>query len=321
MKMTMAALAVFGVTSAQAAQPPVQFPTKPIRWIVDFPAGGVSDTLARAVGQPLSEVLGASIVVDNRPGANGMIAYELIAKAPADGYTLGLISTGFALNFSLQPKLPYARADFAPLAMIATRPNALIAKAGLPAKNVKELIALAKQKPKALNYASVGIGSSPHLSGEMFKTAAGVDIVHVPYKGSGAALTDLIAGRVDLMFLTLPAALPHVQSGRLQIYAVTDTRRSPVLPNVPTTVESGLPGLIIIGWYGITLQRGVPAAIAARYSTEINRILAQADVKERIAHQGAEVRIMTPAEFNTFVDEDIARGAKAIRDSGTKAEG
>jgi tripartite-type tricarboxylate transporter receptor subunit TctC len=321
MKMTMAALAMMGVTAAQAAQPPAQFPTKPIRWIVDFPAGGVSDTLARAVGQPLSEVLGASIVVDNRPGANGMIAYELIAKAPADGYTLGLISTGFALNFSLQSKLPYARTDFAPLAMIATRPNALIAKAGLPAKNVKELIALAKQKPKALNYASVGIGSSPHLSGEMFKTVAGVDIVHVPYKGSGAALTDLIAGRVDLMFLTLPAALPHVQSGRLQIYAVTDTRRSPVLPNVPTTVESGLPGLIIIGWYGITLQRGVPASIAARYSTEINRILAQTDVKERIAHQGAEVRIMTPAEFNTFVDEDIARGAKAIRDSGTKAEG
>lgn len=294
---------------------------KPIRLIVDFPAGGVSDTLARAVAQPLSEALGVSIVVDNRPGANGMIAYEMMAKAPPDGYTLGLISTAFGFNFSLQPKLPYAKGDFAPLAIIATRPNALIAKAGLPAKTVKELIALAKQKPSALNYASVGIGSSPHLSAEMFKTAAGVDIVHVPYKGSGAALTDLIAGRVDLMFLTLPAALPHVQSGRLQIYAVTDTRRSPVLPNVPTTVESGLPGLIIIGWYGITLQRGVPAAIVARYSTEINRILDRADVKERIAHQGAEVQVMTPAEFSTFINEDIARGAKAIRDSGTKAEG
>lgn len=297
------------------------FPEKPIRWIVDFPAGGVSDILARTVVNPLSEAWGATIVVDNRPGANGMIAYDLMAKAPADGYTAGLISTGFALNFSLTRALPYSLKDFMPVSLIATRPNALIVKSGLPAKSVKELIALAKQKPGALNYASVGIGSSPHLSAEMFKTAAGVDIVHVPYKGSGAALTDLIAGRIDVMFLTLPAALPHINSGRVQVLAVTDTRRSPVLPNVPTTVDSGLPGLIVIGWYGVTLQRGVPNALVARYNAEINRILARQDIRDQIASQGAEVRTLTPTEFATFINEDIARGAKAVKDSGTKVEG
>ncbi len=303
------------------AQTPAPFPAKPIRWIVDFPAGGVSDILARTITQPLSEAWNTAIVVDNRAGANGMIAYDLLAKAPADGYTAGLISTGFALNFSLVRALPYAFKDFMPVALIATRPNALIVKTGLPVKNVKELIALAKQKPGALNYASVGIGSSPHLSAEMFKTAAGVDILHVPYKGSGAALTDLIAGPVDLMFLTLPAVLPHIHSGKLQILAVTDTRRSPVLPAVPTTVESGLPGLVVIGWYGVALQSGVPKTIAARYTTDINRILAKPEIRDRIAGQGAEVRVLTAPEFDAFLKEDIARGAKAVKESGTKVEG
>jgi len=298
-----------------------QFPSKPIRWIVDFPAGGVSDTLARIVAQPLAESWRATIVVDNRPGANGIIANGLLSKSAPDGYTAGLISTGFALNFSLQPSLGYTVRDFTPVSLIATRPNALIVKPGLPAKNVKELIALAKQKAGALNYASVGIGSSPHLSAEMFKAAAGLDIVHVPYKGSGPALTDLIAGRVDMMFLTLPAALPHITSGKLQILAVTDTRRSPVLPNVPTTVESGLPGLIVIGWYGVALPAGVPAPIVQRYSSDINRILGQQTVRDRIASQGAEVRVLSAAEFATFINEDIARGAKAVKDSGTRVEG
>src|SRR4051812_19588400 len=189
---------------AAYAQAPGASSNKPVRWIVDFPAGGVSDTLARIVAQKLNATWDTPIVVDNRPGANGAIAYEAIAKAPPDGHTLGLISTGFTLNVSLQPPPPYAVKDFAPIALIATRPNVLITHPGVPAASVRELVALAKRRPGVLNYASVGVGSSPHLSAEMFKKQAGLDIVHVPYKGSGAALTDLLVGRVDLMFLTLP---------------------------------------------------------------------------------------------------------------------
>jgi tripartite-type tricarboxylate transporter receptor subunit TctC len=290
---------------------------KPIRFIVDFPAGGVSDTMARIIAQRLTAVWDVPVVVDNRSGANGIIAYEAVAKAPPDGHTLGLISTGFALNVSLRSSLPYAVSDFAPVSLIATRPNVLITHPAVPAASVKELVALAKRRPGVLNYASVGIGSSPHLSGEMFKKQAHVDIVHVPYKGSGAALTDLMVGRVDLMFLTLPAALPHINAGKLRALAVTDTRRSPVLPQVPTTPEIGLPELIVIGWYGVATQAAVPAETVSRYNAEINRMLAQPDVRERIAHLGAEVRIMSPSEFAAFIREDVARGAKAIKDSGT----
>ena len=298
------------------AQAPVAS-NKPIRWIVDFPAGGVSDTLARIVAQKLHAAWEVPIVVDNRPGANGVIAYEAVAKAPPDGHTLGLISTGFALNVSLQPPPPYSVKDFAPVALIATRPNVLITHPGVPVASVKDLIALAKSRPGALNYASVGIGSSPHLSGEMFRKQAAVDIVHVPYKGSGAALTDLIVGRVDLMFLTLPAALPHINAGKLKVLAVTDTRRSPVIPKVPTTREAGLPELVVIGWYGVATQAGVARETVSRYNAEINRVLAMPDVRERIVQLGAEVRTLSASEFAAFIAEDVARGAKAIRDSGT----
>jgi tripartite-type tricarboxylate transporter receptor subunit TctC len=298
------------------AQAPVAS-NKPIRWIVDFPAGGVSDTLARIVAQKLNAAWEVPIVVDNRSGANGIIAYEAVAKAPSDGHTLGLISTGFALNVSLQPSLPYSVRDFAPISLIATRPNVLITNPGVPVASVKDLIALAKRRPGMLNYASVGIGSSPHLSAEMFKKQAGLEVVHVPYKGSGAALTDLIVGRIDLMFLTLPAVLPHINAGKLKVLGVTDTRRSAVLPKVPTMAEVGLPELVVIGWYGVATQAGVARETVSRYNAEINRILALPDVRERIARLGAEVRVLSPSEFASFIREDVARGAKAIKDSGT----
>ena len=293
------------------------FPAKPIRWIVDYPAGGISDILARQVGQKLAEAWGVPVVFDNKPGANGIIAYTAIAKAVPDGYTIGLASTPLALNPSLRKDLPFdTQKDIAPLALMAQTPNVLIANTIIQVRTVNDLVALSKTRSAGLDYASVGIGSSPHLSAEMLKKATGIKATHVPYNGSGPALVDLIAGRSDFMFVNLPAALPHIRSGKVVVLGVADERRSPVLPDVPTMIEAGVPDFVSIGWYGAVAPVGLPPELVRRYNTEINRILKLPEVREKIESLGAEPGALEVPGYTVFIDKDIRRWAKAVKDTG-----
>jgi tripartite-type tricarboxylate transporter receptor subunit TctC len=292
------------------------FPSKPIRFIVDYPAGGISDILARQVGQKLSESWGVPVVVENRPGANGIIAYTAMAKALPDGYTIGFASTPLALNPSLHKDLTFdTRKDIAPLALVAQTPNVLIANPNLGVKSVKDLSAAANSRPKGLDYASVGIGSSPHLSAEMLKKAIGLKATHVPYNGSGPALVDLLSGRIDFMFVNLPSALPHIRSGKVVALGVADDRRSTLLPDTPTMIEAGVPDFISIGWYGVVAPGGMPQELVRRYSTEINRILKLPDVRAKIESLGAEPGALDAPQFADFIDKDTQRWAKAVKET------
>jgi len=305
---------------AVSAQP-APFPSKPIRLIVDFPAGGTSDILARTIGQKLQEAWGVPVVPENRVGANGIIANEQLAKSAPDGYTIGIISASLAVNLNLYPSLPFnTQKDFAPITLIATTPNVLVVNPGAGMKSVNDLVTRAKQKPGQLNYASGGVGGSAHLAAEMLKKTAGIDMVHVPYNGMNPALNDMIGGRVDLMFAVLPVALPHIKSGKLEILGVADRHRSAVLPDVPTIAEAGVPGFVSLAWYGVAAPAGTPPEILNRYSTEIARILKLPDVSERIAGLGAEARPMSPAETTAFINDEIERYAQVIKYSGAKID-
>lgn len=293
------------------------FPARPIHFIVDYPAGGISDILARQVGQKLAASWGVPVVVENKAGANGIIAYQAIARAAPDGYTIGLASTPLALNPSLRKDLPFdTRKDIAPLALIAQTPNVLIANTLIGVRSLKDLSALAKVRPAGLDYASVGLGSSPHLSAEMLKKAVGIKAAHVPYNGSGPALVDLIAGRTDFMFVNLPAALPHIRSGKVAVLGVADERRSAVLPDTPTMVEAGVPEFISIGWYGAVAPAGMSPELVRRYNAEINRILKLPDVREKIEALGAEPGVMDVPQYTDFIEKDIQRWAKAVKETG-----
>jgi tripartite-type tricarboxylate transporter receptor subunit TctC len=292
------------------------FPSKPIRFIVDYPAGGTSDILARQVGQKLSESWNVPVVVENRPGANGIIAYTAMAKAAPDGYTIGFASTPLALNPSLHKDLTFdTRKDIAPLALVAQTPNVLIANPMLGVKSLKDLSAAANSRPKGLDYASVGIGSSPHLSSEMLKKAIGLKATHVPYNGSGPALVDLLSGRIDFMFVNLPSALPHIRSGKVVALGVADDRRSTLLPDTPTMIEAGVPDFISIGWYGVVAPGGMPQELVRRYSAEINRILKLPDVRAKIESLGAEPGALDASQFADFIDKDTQRWAKAVKET------
>jgi tripartite-type tricarboxylate transporter receptor subunit TctC len=292
------------------------FPSKPIRFIVDYPAGGISDILARQVGQKLSESWNVPVVVENRPGANGIIAYTAMAKAAPDGYTIGFASTPLALNPSLHNDLTFdTRKDIAPLALVAQTPNVLIANPMLGVKSLKDLSAAANSRPKGLDYASVGIGSSPHLSSEMLKKAIALKATHVPYNGSGPALVDLLSGRIDFMFVNLPSALPHIRSGKVVALGVADDRRSSLLPDTPTMIEAGVPDFISIGWYGVVAPGGMPPELVRRYSSEINRILKLPDVRAKIESIGAEPGALDASQFGDFIDKDTQRWAKAVKET------
>ncbi|HEY9281437.1 MAG TPA: tripartite tricarboxylate transporter substrate binding protein [Eoetvoesiella sp.] len=274
--------------------------------------------MARTIGQELSQSWGTSVIVENRPGANGIIGARLVFNAMPDGYSIGLVSTPFAINPSLRNDLPYdTHKDFTPLALASLAPNVLVVNPTLNVRSLQELISLAKSKPSALNFASVGVGSSPHLSSEMLNAAAKIQTTHVPYTGSGPALMDLIAGRVDYMFVNLPAALPHVRSGKVKILGVAGERRSPVLPEVPTIIEGGIPDFISVGWYGVMGPAGLSPKIAQQYNTEINRILQLPNLQALMQEQGAEVASLTPSQFADFIKTDSQRWAKAVKDSGT----
>jgi tripartite-type tricarboxylate transporter receptor subunit TctC len=312
-----AALILLASAVSVHAQP--AFPPRPIRWVVDFPAGGASDTMARIVGQKLGEAWNTQVTVENLPGANGIIAAEQLARARPDGYTIGLISTSFALNPSLYKNLSYnTRRDFTPIALMAMAPNVLVVNPDLPVKSVQDLVDLAKQKPNTLNYASVGNGSSPHLSAEMLKRASGITAIHIPYLASGPALEDLIAGRADFMFVNLSAALPSLRAGKINVLAVGGDRRSTLLAGTPTMVEAGLPDFISVRWYGVAGPAGLPPELARRYNAAINLILAQPDVRERIELLGADTRTMSPAQFVDFINKDAQRWSRAVKNSGTR---
>lgn len=305
-------LAAFVSLGAQAQA----FPAKPIRFIVDYPAGGISDILARQVGQKLSESWNVPVVVENRPGANGIIAYTAVAKAPPDGYTIGFASTPLALNPSLHKDLPFdTRKDLARLALVAQTPNVLIANPMLGVKSVKDLSAAASSRAAGLDYASVGIGSSPHLSAEMLKKAIGLKATHVPYNGSGPALVDLLSGRIDFMFVNLPSALPHIRSGKVVALGVADERRSTLLSDTPTMIEAGVPDFISIGWYGVVAPGGMPQELVRRYNAEINRILKLPDVRAKIESLGAEPGALDASQYADFIDKDIQRWAKAVKET------
>jgi tripartite-type tricarboxylate transporter receptor subunit TctC len=298
------------------------YPSKPIKLIVPFPAGGTTDIVARTIGQELTKTWGQQVIVENRPGAGGNIGSEAVAKAPADGYTLLMGTVGtHGINASVYKKLPYdAVKDFAPITLATSVPNILVVHPALPVKSVKELIAYAKANPGKLNFASSGNGTSIHLAGELFKTMTGVQMTHVPYKGSAPALTDLLGGQVQLMFDNMPSALPHVKTGKLRALAVTAAKRSPATPDLPTIAESGVPGFEATSWFGLLAPAGTPKEIVTKLNKEVVRILKTPDVKERLLAQGAEPVGNSPEQFAGHIKAEIVKWRKVVEVSGAQVD-
>jgi tripartite-type tricarboxylate transporter receptor subunit TctC len=290
--------------------------------IIPFSPGGTSDTLARILGQKITESWGQQVVVDSRPGASGIIGTEIAMRAAPDGYTLmhGNMSQ-FAINPALYAKLNYdTLRDFEPLALIATAPQLLVVHPGVQAKSVKELIELARAKPGALNYGSGGYGTLAFVGGEMFKSAAGISITHISYKGTVLALNDLLGGQVQILFSDMPIALPHSKTGKLRALAVTGPERTPLVAGMPTVAESGLPGYALVNWWGIFAPRATPRDIVGKLSAELVRIHGLPDLKERYAGLGVEATSNTPAQFAEYIRAEAARFAKVLKDAGAKVE-
>ncbi|MGQ0752381.1 MAG: Bug family tripartite tricarboxylate transporter substrate binding protein [Betaproteobacteria bacterium] len=298
------------------------YPNKSIRLIVPFPPGGPADILSRAIGQKLTDSWGQQVVVDNRAGAGGTIGSDLAAKGAPDGYTLlmGFVGT-HAINPSLYSSLPYDNVkSFEPVSLVATATIILVLHPSLPAKSVKELIALAKSKPGELTFGSPGNGTPQHLAGELFNTMAGVKMTHVPFKGAVPAINDLLGGRISLIFSSAPPALPHVATGKLKALAVTSGKRSSVSPDLPTVAESGLPGFEVINWYGVLAPARTPKSIVEKLSTEVTKIMKMPDVKERLSSVGIEAFSSTPAQFAAFMKDETAKWAKVVKFSGARLD-
>ena len=297
------------------------YPNKSVHVVVPFTAGSATDILARTYGQKLSEMWSQPVVVDNRPGAGGTIGAAVVAKSAPDGYTLLVHSAAQAYNPSIYPSLPYDTVkDFIDVVPLGGQPNVLVVAPSSGIKTVAELIAQAKQKPGQLNFGSAGTGSGTHINGEKFKLAAGIDVVHIPYKGTPEALTDTIAGRVTYFFSPISAALPFVRDGKLVALAVSTAKRSSALPNAPTVAEAGLPGFDYSLWVGLFAPAGTPADVIDKIARDIRTVAQSADVKERFAALGAEPMPMTPTEFKQFVDTEIAESAKVVKAAGIKAQ-
>ena len=312
-----ALLAVFAQNAFAQA-----YPTHSIRLVVPFPAGGTTDILARAAAQKLSESLGQSVVVDNRPGAAGNIGADIVAKSAPDGYTLLMGTVGtHAINPGLYAKMPYDHVkDFVPVVLVAGVPNVLAVNPAFPVNSVAELIALAKSKPGTINFASSGSGTSIHMSGELFKAMAGVDMTHVPYKGSSPALTDLMGGQVQIMFDNLPSALPLIKAGKLRAIAVTSLKRAAALPDVPTISESGLPGFEASSWFGVLAPAGTPAPVVAKINADVNKWLQSPEARDQLLAQGANAAGGTPEQFAAHIRAETEKWAKVVKASGAKAD-
>lgn len=310
-------LLVFGVQGAAAQS----YPSRPIRLIAPSSPGSGVDIVARIVGQKLSENLKQQVVIDNRAGAGANLGAEIAAKATPDGYTLFMGTPAHAINTSLYRRLNYDIVkDFSPISLVTSGQYVLVVHPSLPARNVKELIALARARPGQLNYASAGNGNATHLAAELFKSLTKLNVVHVPYKGTGPALTDLIGGQVQLMFANLTAGLPHIKSGKLRALAATGTTRSPAAPDIPTMIESGVPGYTVTSWYGVLAPAATSQEIINRLNGEIARVMRSPDMKNRLAGEGAEPVSSTPAEFAAFIKTEIAKWGKVIRGAGISIE-
>jgi len=306
---------------ASTACPAQKYPDRPVRVLVPFPAAGGTDILARLFLQKVSERLGANFVIDNRAGAGGTIGTEIVAKAPPDGYTILVCSSSHTINPSVYKKLGYDPIrDFAPVTMIASGPGLLVVHPSVPARNVKELIALAKAKPGQLIYASAGNGTPPHLAAELFKSMAGIDMVHIPYKGNVPAFVDLISGAVQVSFPTITSGLPQVRAGKLRGLGVTSKERSSVMTEVPTIAESGLPGYESTTWYGMLAPAGTPATVVRTLHDQMVAVLKLEDIREKLLVQGLEPVGNSPAEFSSVIASELTKWRKVVAAAGMKAE-
>ena len=315
-----AGASLFCAAGGHAADAP--FPSKPIRFILGYPPGGASDTVARLLVAPLTARLGQQIVIDNRPGAGGNIAAEIAARSAPDGHTWFLGNNAIlATNQALYAKMPFdALRDFATVVLLATQPSVLVTHPSLPVKNVKDLVALALARPGQLNYASSGTGTAGHLAGELFKTLAQVSYQHIPYKGGGPAVIDLVSGQVHFMFATAASVIPHTRTARLRALAVTSAQRSPSVPELPTVAESGIAGFEALTWHGIVVPAATALPVIARINIELNAALASSELKQRLATQGVEARGGKPEEFAAFLRAEIPKWSKVVRDSGATAD-
>ena len=316
-----AALSAFAALSTPFAQAAGDYPNKPIKMVVPYPPGGPTDIVARVVAQKLSEHLGQSIIIDNRPGAGANLGAEAVARSPADGYTLLVATTAHAINPSLFAKLGYSiTRDFAPISQLTAGPLMIVTTPGLPAASVSELIALAKARSGGLNFASSGNGQSTHLSAELFNAMAGTRMNHIPYKGSAPALTDVMSGQADLMFDTMLSSMPFVKSGKLKALAVTSAQRSPSAPEIPTVAESGLRGYEAIAWNGLLAPAGTPAEVIDKLNAELKKVLQAPEVKQRFDAQGFAAEWNTPANFGSFLQAEVDKWARVVKASGAKVD-
>lgn len=312
----LAAIALSG--SSIAAEP---FPTKPIRIVVPFPPGGGVDTLARQIAPPLSEVLGKQLVIDNRAGGGGLIGNQIVAQARADGYTLLLQGIPFVVAPQLSSATGYdAEKDFAPVALVASTPIVLVVHPSVPAKSLKEFVAHAKAQGGQLNMASGGSGATAHLAAELFRLVTHSPFTHIPFKGMGPAVADVIGGRVHSIFATLPSALAHIQAGRLKAIVVTSPKRSQSAPDLPTTAEAGYPALHVVNWYGVLAPDGVPSAAANRISAAVGEVLQRNDIRERLAGSGLEPSFAAAREFQQFLRDEVERWTRVVKASGMRVE-
>jgi tripartite-type tricarboxylate transporter receptor subunit TctC len=319
----LAAFALLGAAPVQAQAPKVEepWPVRPVRFIVPFAPGAANDLIARAVGSKLADIWGQSVVVDNRPGGGTVIGSEIVARAPADGYTLLQVGLAHAVNPSVIARLPYdSLRDFTMVAQTGESPFVLVTNVSLPVKNVRDLVALAKARPGTLAYGSTGSGGTSHLMGELLKSMAGIDVIHVPYKGLAPALTEVIGGQIQYSFGSWSTVGPFVKSGKLRALAVTSARRSPVTPDLPTIAEEGFKGYDATPWWGIAGPAGIPRPLLARINKGVRAAMASPEMKERFAVQGIEIATGTPEEFTALVQAEIARWAKIVKAAGIKAD-
>ncbi|SOZ38970.1 tripartite tricarboxylate transporter substrate binding protein [Cupriavidus neocaledonicus] len=315
------ALLGLGISPNASHAAPAAYPDRPIRLVVPYPAGGAADTVARTLAAPLGAKLGQTIVVDNRPGASGVIGAGAVAKAAPDGYTLLLDATAHSVNPSLQPRLPYDTVkDFAPISLVVLVPNLLVVPPDSPFKSPKDIVAAAKAKPGKLTYASAGPGTAQHLAAELFGQQSGLKLLHVPYKGGAPALSDLMGGQVDMMFSNMAASYPLVAGKKLKVLATTGTKRSAALPDTPTIAESGLPGYQVYEWNGLFAPAGTPQAIVDRLSALTREVLNSPEVSQRLAAIGAEPAGSRPEDFRKFVEGETAKWAKVIKQGSIRAE-
>ena len=319
MKRLLAAAAALAFAASAAAQS--DFPTRTVTMLVGFAPGGATDTAARIIAKKLAENLGQSVVVENKAGAGGNIAHQAVANAPADGYTILLGSVGPLAVAPHLMKLPYDPfKDLAPLTMAVTFPNVLVVHAGVPAKSFAEYLALAKAKPGSLDFASTGVGSASHLAGELLNQKAGINVVHIPYKGGGPAMTDLLGGRVGAYYSTPSTAGPHIEAGKLKALAVTSLKRSAFLPNVPTIAESGYPGFEALSWSGMSVAKGTPAPIVARLEAAFKEVMSSPAIKQKLESNGFVVPVQGSKVYSDFVASELQRWVKVIKTAGIKPQ-